>query len=391
MNTQANFPRLGTIQRNALIAAAAGGLGCVAGAILDPGRFFASYLFAFVFWCNLSLGFLGVTMLHHMTSGRWSFLIQRISEAGMRVLPVLALLFVPLFFGLDHLYPWVRHHEEPAIASRGEYLNVSFFIIRTVFYFLVWTGMAFLLSRWSHRQDAEADPRLTRSLRLLSAPGLIVYTLTATFAAVDWTMSLQPEWFSTIYGMLAVVGQVLAALAVAAIALRTLTASGPLADVVAPRPLNDLGNMILAFVVLWTYMSFSQFLIIWAGNLPEEIPWYVTRLGGEWRTVALVLIIFHFAVPFFLLLIRRNKRSLRMLALIAAGILLMRIVDVYWIVIPGALPQDAGVHWVDLAAFLAIGGVWVVTFIRQIRQVSLLPLHDPRFAVLTEPVGGEPA
>jgi hypothetical protein len=388
MDTHANTHRLGTLQRNALIAAVVGIIGCIAGAFLEPGRFFASYLLAFVFWSNISLGFLGITMLHHMTSGRWSFLIVRISEAGMRVLPALALMFVPLLFGLVHLYPWIAHAEDPAIASRGSYLNVPFFIIRTVFYFAIWIAMAFVLSRWSRRQDASADPSLTRSLRLLSAPGLVVYGLTATFAAVDWTMSLQPEWFSTIYGMLAMTGQVLAALALAAVALRVLTASGPLADVVAPRPLNDLGNMLLAFVILWAYMSFSQFLIIWSGNLPDEIPWYLRRLSEGWQTVGLILIIFHFGVPFFLLLLRRNKRALQMLALIAIGLLVMRIVDLYWVVMPGAVPSGATVNWTDLAAFLAVGGVWVAWFIRQLKEAPLLPLHDPRFVVLTEPARG---
>jgi len=388
MDTQAHMSRMETIQRNALIAAVVGIIGCIAGVLLQPGRFFASYLLSFVFWSNISLGFLAVTMLHHMTSGRWSFLIVRISEAGMRVLPVLALLFVPLLFGLVDLYPWISHAENPVIASRGSYLNVPFFIIRSILYFAIWIAMAFLLSRWSRRQDASADPALTRSLRLLSAPGLVVYALTATFAAVDWTMSLQPEWSSTIYGMLAMTGQVLAALAIAAVALRLLSRSGPLADVVAPRPLNDLGNMILAFVILWAYMSFSQFLIIWAGNLPDEIPWYLRRLGAGWRTVGLLLIIFHFGVPFFLLLMRRNKRALRMLAAIAIGLLVMRMVDVYWVVMPGAVTSGATANWTDLAAFLAVGGVWVAWFMRQLKGAPLLPLHDPRFAVLSEPAGG---
>ena len=388
MDTQANSVRLDGARRNALIAAVIGALGCIAGVFLEPGRFFASYLFAYVFWTSISLGFLGITMLHHMTSGRWSFLIQRISEAGMRVLPLQALLFIPLLFGLGYLYPWVYHAGEEAMAVRSAYLNVPFFIVRAVLYFAIWIGMAYLLNRWSRKQDADADPRLTRSLRLLSAPGMVVYAITATFAAVDWTMSLQPEWFSTIYGMLAVTGQVLAALAVAALVLRMLSASGPLADVVAPRPLTDLGNMIMAFVILWAYMSFSQFLIIWAGNLPDEIPWYLRRLTPGWRMVGLLLIIFHFAVPFLLLLIRRNKQSLRMLAFIAAGILVMRVVDSYWIVMPGAVPSGASVNWTDLAAFLGIGGLWVAWYARQIKGVPLLPQHDPRFAVLSEAAGG---
>jgi hypothetical protein len=388
MDTQANSVRLDGARRNALIAAVIGALGCIAGVLLEPGRFFASYLFAYVFWTSISLGFLGITMLHHMTSGRWSFLIQRISEAGMRVLPLQALLFIPLLFGLGYLYPWVYHAGEEAMAVRSAYLNVPFFIVRAVLYFAIWIGMAYLLNRWSRKQDADADPRLTRSLRLLSAPGMVVYAITATFAAVDWTMSLQPEWFSTIYGMLAVTGQVLAALAVAALVLRMLSASGPLADVVAPRPLTDLGNMIMAFVILWAYMSFSQFLIIWAGNLPDEIPWYLRRLTPGWRMVGLLLIIFHFAVPFLLLLIRRNKQSLRMLAFIAAGILVMRVVDSYWIVMPGAVPSGASVNWTDLAAFLGIGGLWVAWYARQIKGVPLLPQHDPRFAVLSEAAGG---
>ncbi len=388
MDTQANSQKLGSIQRNSLIGAAIGIIGCIVGGMIDPGRFYASYLFAYIFWTSFSLGFMGIVMLHHMTSGRWSFLVERISEAGMQVLPLQALLFIPLLLGMGYLYPWITHAGEPAMLVRAGYLNVPFWIIRAVFYFAVWITMVYFLTRWSRRQDATADPGLTRSLRLLSAPGMVIYTLTATFAAVDWTMSLEPEWFSTIYGMLAVTGQVLAGLAMAALVLRMLSESGPLADVVAPRPLNDLGNMILAFVILWTYMSFAQFLIIWAGNLPDEIPWYLRRLGPGWQTVGVILIIFHFFVPFFLLLARRNKRRLRILAAIAAAILVMRVVDAYWIVIPGAIPTGATFAWTDIAAFLAVGGLWVAAFMRQLKGVALLPQHDPRFAVITEPAGG---
>lgn len=383
--------RLDGIQRYALLAAAGGVVLCVAGLVASPERFFESYLLAFLFFTNISLGCLGLVMLHHMTSGKWSYSIQRFAEAGMRTLPLMALLFVPVVIGMSDLYPWMHADRIGETAGRKVlYLNQPFFLGRAVFYFAVWTAMAFLLTRWSRAQDGDGSPARTSALRKLSAPGLIVYVLTATFAAVDWAMSLEPGWYSSIYGMLFVVNQCLGALCVLILLLRCFASEKPVADIISPAIYHDLGNMLLAFVILWAYMSFSQLLITWAGNLPEEITWYVRRLDPGWRMVALTLIILHFFVPFMLLLLRRSKRSPEILWKIAAGILVMRLVDLTWNIEPAFHAQGLAVHWLDPAALLAVGGLWAAFGIRMLKGAPLLALRDPRFRIVAEPASGTP-
>ncbi len=376
---------ISALQRWGIAGAVIGIVLCIVGYVSDAPRFYQSYLFSYIFWVNLSLGSLGVLMLHHMTSGKWGYAVQRFAEAGAKTILVMAVLFLPVIAGMAGLYPWMNPaHVAEATARKLGYLNAPFFIGRTVFYFVVWVLMAFFLSRWSRRQDETGDGHYTVLLRRLSAPGLVVYVITATLAATDWVMSLEPEWFSTIYGFLFVSSQGLAAFALCVIMLRRFSNASPVKDVAVPGVFLDLGNLILASVILWTYMSFSQLLIIWAGNLPEEISWYVRRLGVEWRMVALVLIVLHFFVPFTILLIRQSKRSSAVLAKLAFGLLIMRAVDIYWLVMPAFQPVHVGVHWIDVAAFIAIGGIWLAAFGRMLGSASLVPAYDPRFAILPE-------
>jgi hypothetical protein len=394
MATSTDISRaLAVPRRWALLAAATGVVLCLAGFFLERQRFFESYLLAFVFFTNISLGCLGLLMLHHMTNGKWSFAIQRFAEAGVRTLPLMALLFLPVLFGMSELYPWMHAGRLGETALRKlPYLNQPFFIGRAAFYFALWITMGFLLTRWSRAEDAGAGdegggtPR-TAALRKLSAPGLILYALTVTFAATDWVMSLEPGWFSSIFGMLFIVNQCLAALALMIVLLRLLSGTPPVSGIVSPGIYHDLGNMLLAFVVLWAYMSFSQLLIIWAGNLPEEITWYVRRLDPGWRMVALVLVVLHFFVPFMLLLLRRSKRSPDILWKIALGLLVMRLVDLAWNMEPAFHPQGIAVHWLDPAALLAVGGLWTAFALRMLKGAPLLALGDPRFRI----VAGAPA
>ncbi len=382
-------PGLQTAQRRGLMAAAVGVLLCLIGVFTQRERFFQSYLLAFMFFTNISLGCLALVMLHHMTNGKWSFSIQRFLEAGMRTVPFMILFFIPVLLGMSDLYPWMHpeHLREVALKKLG-YLNQPFFIGRTIFYFAVWTAMALPLARWSRAQDADGAGSRTGALRKLSAAGLVVYALTVTFAVTDWAMSLEPDWHSTIYGMMFMVDQALAALALAIIMLRALLNTRPFAGLLSPGIFNDLGNMVLTLVILWAYMSFSQLIIIWSGNLPEEISWYVRRLDPGWRMVALFLLIFHFFVPFFLLLLRRSKRSPEVLWKIAAGLLVMRLIDLYWLVEPAFNPQGLAAHWLDLAALLAVGGLWTALAAAMLKGAPLLALRDPRFAVVAEPAAG---
>jgi hypothetical protein len=358
-----------------------------AGALLTPQQFFRSYLTAYVFWVGIPLGSLAILMLHHLVGGRWGFVIQRVLEAVIQTLPLMALLFVPLLFGLTYLYPWARPDAvaaDPVLQEKTGYLNVSFFIVRTVFYFAIWIVMARLLAKWSLEQDRTADAALTQRLQRLSGPGLVLYGLTVTFSAIDWIMSLEPHWYSTIYGMLFMVGYALAALALVILVTRLLGDEEPLERAISSGRFHDLGNLLLALVMFWAYVNFSQFLLVWAENLSEEIPWYLHRLGGGWEWIALALILFQFALPFVLLLSRTTKRTAPALALVAAGILFVHWLDMLWMIAPSFYPAKFHIHWMDIIALIGIGGVWSAGFLHYLKNRSLLPLHDPRFADFLE-------
>ncbi len=376
---------LDRFQQRALLAGAVLAGVSVAWALYSPVEFFQAYLLGYVFWVGVTLGCLGVLMLHHMVSGAWGFVIQRISEAGARTIALMTILFIPLVAGLHDLYPWTRPDSilgGEIVRFKSLYLSTPFFLIRAVVYFAFWITAAWLLSRWSYRQDQTADPRLTRSERLLSAPGLIAYVLTATFASVDWIMSLEPGWHSTVYGALVVVSQVLSSLSLAVIAIALLAESKPFAEILTQRHFHHLGNMLLTFTILWAYMEFSQLIIIWSGNLPDDNSWYLSRLGPSWGGVAVLVLIVHFFVPFLLLLFRRAKRSVKFLSAIAALIFLMQLVDDFWLVVPAFHPNALHFHWLDLFVPAAMGGFWLAVFIRQLKKRSMIPLHDPRFAVV---------
>src|SRR5262245_61724179 len=325
--------RLQQFEVPAMIIGAIGILASVLGAATSTDQFFRSWLLSYLFWFAIALGALPLVMLHHLVGGRWGFATRRILESAIRTLPLMAILFVPLLFGIHHLYEWSR---EDAVAGdlllqhKSPYLNTPFFIVRAVVYFTAWLLLAWLLNRWSAEQDQTRDDSIIPRFQRLSAGGLIVYALTITFASTDWVMSLEPHWFSTIYGMMFMVGQTLTTLAFAIAVLSLLAELPPLRGFVTPEILNDLGNLLFAFVMLWAYLSFSQYLIIWSGNLPDEIPWYLRRSTSGWQWIAVALAVFHFAIPFFLLLMRGNKRRREFLATIALGLVVMRLVDLMW-------------------------------------------------------------
>jgi hypothetical protein len=348
---------------------------------------------------------MALLMLQHLSGGGWGLVIRRLLESATRMLPLMVLLFLPILLGLftqDRLYVWTVDAEREHLhlgngadhSFRGAWLSTGFFLLRTAFYFLVWLAFSFMLNRWSVAQDLRAydraeSPRNIRRIQRVSGGGLLVYGLTCTFAAVDWVMSLDPLWYSTIWGVIFMIGQALSTIALMIALLSILSQVRPLSDFVTIGHFHDLGNLLLAFTMLWAYVSFSQYLIIWSGNLAEETPYYVYRTSGAWKFIALALIVLHFFVPFLLLLSRRTKRTVGTLTLVALGILAMRFVDLYWTVkpmywqghghaehfrnIPGALP-----HWLDIAAPVGIGGIWIWLFIDKLRRLPLIPPHDPR-------------
>jgi len=376
--------RLDRLQQRSLSVGAAGLVICTGAGFFSPGQFCRSYLVAFLFWSGIPLGCLAVLMLHHLVGGGWGFLIRRPLEAGTRTLPVVALLVVPLLFGIPELYVWAHPAAvtaDPLLQHKRVYLNVPFFVARTVVYFVVWMVLTHFLNRWSADSDAGAGSSVRR-LYALSGPGLVLYGLTMSFASLDWVMSIEPDWFSTIYSAVFMVGQVLSALAFVTAILLFLSSTAPLSEVVSPRYLNDLGNMLLTFVILWVYMAFSQFLIIWSGNLTDEIGWYLNRVRGGWQWVAAALLAFHFALPFLLLLSREIKRNVSRLALLACALLFMRFIDMIWNVDPAFDPAHIRVHWMDWVASVGVGGIWIAAFVNQLKRRPLVPLHDPELPAI---------
>ncbi|MDB6021409.1 MAG: hypothetical protein JWQ04_1266 [Pedosphaera sp.] len=354
---------------------------CVLGAFVSTDQFFISYLFAYVFWLGLALGCLAVAMIHYLTGGRWGDETRRVFEAGYMTLPLMALLFLPILFGVNHLYPWAKPAEvavNKVLQGKSHYLNFSMFIARYIFVFAVWTIMAWLLRQWSVAQDQTADLAPLRRMRTLSGPGLVIYVLTATVAFVDWVMSLEPDWYSTMFPVIVCISQILTAFAFSTMMLAWFRHYEPLSEFRLTAQFHQLGNLLLAFVIFWTYVSFGQFLIIWAGNLPHEIVWYLHRIAGHWKWVAGFLAMFHFFLPFFLLLFRATKRRAQTLASLAAMIFAAHIVAVYWVITPSFHPQGVQISWIDFAAWLGVGGVWVAMFAAMLKRAPLLPQNDPR-------------
>ena len=367
-------------QRGSLIVGVVALALCLLGAFFSRQQFFQAYLLAYIFWLGIALGCLGIVMLHNLSGGGWGVVIRRVLESGMNTLPLMALLFVPLLFGLGQLYEWARPdavaHDE-ILQHKTAYLNLPFFLIRAALYFALWVGAALTMSRWSELHDANGDPGIITRLRVLSGPGLAIYVLTLTFASIDWVMSLEAHWYSTIYGVHFLGGHALAALAFAILVGGSLSQRGHFSEIVTPAHWLDLGNLLLAFVMLWAYFAFSQWLIIWSGNLPEEAVWYTRRNSGGWEWVARLLIVFHFFLPFLLLLLRSTKRRAEFLAVVAGAIIVMRFIDIFWYMMPAFRPGDFSVHWMDIVAPVGIGGLWLTIFLRQLRRVPLLPLQEP--------------
>jgi hypothetical protein len=376
------------IRQSALIVGVIGLVICIIGIVKAPDRFFPSYLLAFMFVLGLSLGSLGLLMLQHLTGGNWGIIIRRPLESATRVMALVAVLFVPIFFGMKYLYAaWLTAPPsgEGALSEfQRAYLTPNGFRIRAILYFVVWLILVFIFNRWSREQDVNREDRsLRRRLKMLAGPGIILYVFVMSFAAIDWVMSISPHWASTIYGFLFVAGQLISSMSLMIAVVVLLSRTGPLSGVLQPRHIHDLGKLLLAFVMLWAYFSFSQLLIIWSGNQPEEITFYRTRLYSEWGVVAVIVLIFHFFVPFFLLLSRDLKRNTNLLPKVALWLIFMRLVDLFWMTRPEFTPNAWPNVW-DLAALLALGGLWFFVFAGQLKQLPLLPLGDPKLAEAIE-------
>jgi hypothetical protein len=370
------------LQRNALVLGGIALLLAILGAIKAPQIFFPSYLMGYLLILGLALGSLGLLMLQHLTGGNWGIVIRRPLESATRTLPLLAVLFLPIVFGMKYLYgAWLdpeRVREEPLSAMQQGYLTQHGFYVRAVIYFAVWLLLMAIFNRWSREQDVhQTDRSLRRRLKMMAGPGIILYVFGMTFAAIDWVMSISPHWASTIYGFLFVAGQLISAMSLMIATMVLLSRTAPMAGLIQARHLHDLGKFLLAFVMLFAYFDFSQLLIIWAGNQPEEITFYRTRLYGQWGYVAVIVLLFHFFVPFFLLLSRDLKRKPGLISKVALYMIFIRLVDLFWMTRP-EFTSSAIPSWIDIVVPIALIGLWVGFFAFNLQKMPLLPIGDPR-------------
>lgn len=382
MQAQQTFgPEVDRIQRIALIAGAVGLVLSLVGAFISPTTFFQSYLFSFMLCLGLPLGCTALLMIVHLAGGTWGYMIRRVCEAAALTLPLMALLFVPLLFGITTLYPWAQPNaaSNPVLVHRQPFQNWTFFLIRIVIYFVAWGGTGYLLNSLSARQDREGNtPLINTRLRRISSLGLFLYAFGITFAAIDWVMTLDATWFSTIFGMLFIVGQGLASMSFIIIACAYLSRSSELGEVATPKRFNDLGNFLLAFTIFWAYMNLSQFLIIWSGNLPEETPWFVRRSHGGWEYYSTILVVLQFVLPLFTLFLRANKRIVSRLVTLAGFIIFVRALDLFWLVMPETRREGLTVSWLDIVTPIGLLGIWVAAFIWAVKRKPILALHDER-------------
>jgi hypothetical protein len=390
---------VGRLEQRALVVGVLGVLLSIVGYIMNSTAFYRAYLVAFLFVLGWSLGSLGLLMLQHLTGGQWGILIRRPLEAASRVLYLLPVLFLPLIPGMKSLYtshevdgemrigwlnPPAPGHEGALSQLQQWYLTKNGFLLRAVIYFLVWLGLMWLFNKMSREQDVNRDDRALRArLKFWAGPGIILYVFGMTFAAIDWAMSLSPHWASTIYGFLFVAGQAISAMSLMIIVVIMFSHAEPFSHFIQKRHLHDLGKLLFAFNMLWAYFGFSQLLIIWAGNQPEEISFYKSRLFGGWGVVAVMVLVLHFFIPFFALLSRDVKRNKSVLPKIAMWLIAMRCLDLFWLTQPefsSRVFPSALAAILYLATILALGGIWLWFFARQLKQQPLLPLGEPKLA-----------
>ncbi len=352
-----------------------------AGYFTNSKHFFHSYLLGYMFWLTLAWGGLFFTMVNHLFGSEWNIVLRRISEATMQSFPILAILFIPILFGMHDLFHWTHPEEvakDPILAWKQGYLNVPFFIVRAVIYFAAWIILSRVLYRLSLKQDKEPDERLIVKMRQISAPGTVIFALTITFASFDWLMSLDPHWFSTIFGVYLFSGSLLAIIVFSVMVSFWLRKKGVLTNAISVEHYHDLAKMIFAFLVFWGYMQFSQYFLIWYANIPEETVWYYHRWTGNWKIITMTLVFGHFALPFIALSFRAAKRNLTWLTVVAAWVFVMHFIDLYWLVFPYFMPHSFHLSWMDITLLLGIGGLFFWNFWNTFTAHPLVPVSDRR-------------
>jgi hypothetical protein len=361
------------------------GTAIVTGLVTDGGadRFFHAYLVSYCYVLSLALGALFFTMLQHLTRSGWSVVVRRLAEGLAGTLPLLAVLVLPVLLGMRYLYEWTDPNAmagDPGLSAKAAYLNPTFFVIRVVVYFVVWVGLARFFFRTSVKQDETGDVALTLRMQWVSGPAMVLFAVTITFAAFDLLMSLDPHWYSTIFGVYYFAGGVVGFFALLVVVVALVQALGRLPRAITTEHYHDLGKLVFAFVVFWAYIAFSQYLLIWYGDIPEETHWYLRRQTGDWAAVSLLLLFGHFVVPFLALLSRTTKRRKGALWPVAIWVLLMHWVDIYWLVMPEMSPGRAPLGLPELGCFVGLGGLFLAAATLRLRDRALIPEGDPRVA-----------
>ena len=378
------------VQAGSLIVGGIALVLAIFGAVTSSEKFYHAYLFSYMWVLGLTLGSLGLLMLQHLTGGIWGIVIRRPLEAATRNIWLVLLMFIPVVLGMKYLYSgngvetgWLnspKTGEGSLTPWQQSYLTTNGYLIRAVVYFVVWLVLVWIFNRWSREQDVNrGDRSLRRRIKMLAGPGIILYVLAMTFAAIDWVMSTSPHWASTIYGFLFVAGQAISSMALMIAIVVLLAASEPYARLIKKRHLHDLGKLLFAFNMLWAYFAFSQLLIIWSGNQPEEITFYQTRLHSAWGVVAVFVLLFHFAIPFLLLLSRDVKRTASLISKVAIWMIFMRLVDLFWMTKP-EFTENAVPSWLDIVVPIALVGLWLGFFAMNLKKMPLLPLGEPKLA-----------
>jgi hypothetical protein len=373
------------LSRGQNIAFAIGGVSILLTAVqlfLNPAQFYRSWMVGFLFAFGAGLGSLALLMLQYMTGGGWGMLVRRQLEAGSRTLPYLTILFIPIVFGLGHLYEWTdaaKVQANPILREKSAYLNVTWWIIRTIIVFVIWNGYAFVLNRLSAKEEQTGDISISKRLMGWSGVGLLIYVLSLTSAGVDWIMSMNATWFSTIFGLILLATQGLTIVSTVIITTTLLMREPPLSGVVQKRHLHDIGKLLFMFTLFWTYVSFSQLLIIWAGNLPKEITWYIDRMNGGWGFIATLLLFFQWMLPFLILLSQDVKKNPKTIRFMAIWIIVIRLVDMIWLIEPNFHSQHLYISWSDITAPIGFGGLWVGIYLMQLKQRPLLAANAPDF------------
>ncbi|HID38061.1 MAG TPA: hypothetical protein EYP36_00905 [Calditrichaeota bacterium] len=353
----------------------------VAGYFFDSQQFFASYLVAYLFWVSITLGALFFVMLFHLTGTAWGIVLRRIIEAVMMTIPLMAIMFIPIILGMHDLYHWSHADAvaaDPILQKKAGYLNVTFFVIRSAVYFGLWYLIARKLYKTSLAMDENPSVEQVKKLRKISAPGMIVFALTISFAAFDWLMSLDPHWYSTIFGLYYFSGALLGALGIFLLIALHLRAKGILVEEIKVDHYHDLAKFLFGFTIFWGYMAFSQYLLIWYANIPEETIFYHERWVGTWKILALTQVFGNFLIPFVGLLTRNMKRNLPYLKKMTIWILLMHWFDLYWVAMPNFHHHGIALSWMDLTLFVGMGGLFMWFVWRTLAAHAVIPINDPK-------------